>query len=142
MAEGETSKPLREWLTAWTTDEAQARIQWQSPPPTPKRRARTYSNDDNTSASLPKATDVLYEHDLDRDGKEYYLFSHWAKGSFPPLHTDRGGFAAKLQEEVQEPGSEITLDKIATLLKACMEFGDDGRLAARVLYQPKCMSGE
>ncbi|KAK1834089.1 hypothetical protein QBC39DRAFT_344233 [Podospora conica] len=161
MAKGtNSSKPLRKWCTSWVSqkDELPARIQWQNSTQSHAATGHdggdgvalematlgwTTSNDDGgygtgleMATSGRTTTNVLYEHNLDRDGEEYTLFNNWTKGTFPPKPTDRAGFA-KLQQEVQEPGSKTALDSLAKLLGACMEFDEEDRLAPQMLYHPE-----
>ncbi|KAK3361453.1 hypothetical protein B0T24DRAFT_109245 [Lasiosphaeria ovina] len=140
MAKGtNSSKPLREWQTSWRsqTDQTPARIQWHN---SSQRQAGTgHDGGDGVAWEMTPGgrttSNALYEHNLDLDGEEFILFNKWAKGTFPPKPTDRTGFA-KLQLEVQEPGSNTALDSLAKLLKAYMEFDEDERLAPEMLYDP------
>jgi len=131
--------PLRKWRTSWRsqTDQLPARIQWQNS--TQRCAATGHDGGDGLAWEMATSgrttTNVLYEHDLDRDGQEYILFNKWTKGTFPPKPTDRTGFA-KLQEEVQEPGSNTALDSLAQLLGAYMKLDEDDELAHEILYHP------
>jgi len=143
MAKGTNfSRPLRKWHTSWKTqtDGLPARIQWQNS--TQDRGANRHDGSDQGAwewtPSGRTRIDVLLEHDLDRDGQEYILFKNWTNGTFPPKATDRTGFV-KLQEEVQEPGSNEALRSLKNLLGDYMEFDEDDRLAPRMLYHPQSL---